>query len=60
LLAIGDGVHTDIAGAAAAGVRSVFIASGVHVTSDLDAAALDNLFPPGGVRPIAAMVRLVW
>ena len=43
-----------------AGVRSVFIASGVHVTSDLDAAALDNLFPPGGARPIAAMARLVW
>jgi ribonucleotide monophosphatase NagD (HAD superfamily) len=31
LLAIGDGVHTDIAGAAAAGVRSLFVASGVHV-----------------------------
>jgi len=60
LLAIGDGVDTDIAGAAVAGVRSVFIASGVHVTSDLDAAALDNLFPPGGARPIAAMARLVW
>lgn len=60
LLAIGDGVHTDIAGAAAAGVRSVFIASGVHVTSDLDPAALDKLFPPGGARPIAAMARLAW
>ena len=60
LLAIGDGVHTDIAGAAAAGVRSIFIASGVHVTSDLDAVALDKLFPPGGARPIAAMPRLAW
>ncbi|MGI9403653.1 MAG: TIGR01459 family HAD-type hydrolase [Hyphomicrobium sp.] len=60
LLAIGDGIHTDIAGAAGAGVRSVFIASGVHVASDLDAAALDKLFPPGGARPIAAMTRLTW
>jgi HAD superfamily hydrolase (TIGR01459 family) len=60
LLAIGDGVHTDIAGAAAAGVRSVFIASGVHVASNLDAATLDKLFPPGGARPIAAMTRLAW
>lgn len=60
LLAIGDGIHTDIAGAAAAGVRSVFIASGVHLTSDLNADALEKLFPPGGTRPIAAMTRLVW
>ena len=60
LLAIGDGVHTDIEGAAGAGVRSVFIASGVHVKSDLDAAALEKLFPPRGARPIAAMTRLVW
>lgn len=60
LLAIGDGIHTDIAGAAAAGVRSVFIASGVHLTSDLNADALEKLFPPGHTRPIAAMARLVW
>ena len=55
LLAIGDGVNTDIAGAAAVSVRSVFVASGVHVTGGLDAAALDTLFPPGGPRPVAAM-----
>ena len=60
LLAIGDGVHTDIAGATAAGVRSVFIASSVRMTSDLDAVALDKLFPPGVARPIAAMARLAW
>jgi len=60
LLAIGDGVHTDIAGAAAAGVRSVFVSSGVHVQRPLDAEALEALFPPGTPRPIAAMARLVW
>jgi len=60
LLAIGDGVHTDIAGAAAANVRSVFVASGVHVTSELDAAALEALFPAGAPRPIGAMTRLTW
>jgi HAD superfamily hydrolase (TIGR01459 family) len=60
LLAIGDGVNTDIAGAAAAGVRSVFVASGVHVTGGLDGAALEALFPPGAPRPIAAMRRLAW
>jgi HAD superfamily hydrolase (TIGR01459 family) len=31
LLAIGDGLKTDMAGAAAAGLRSVFIASSLHV-----------------------------
>lgn len=61
VLAIGDGVNTDIAGAAASGVRSIFVASGLHVTgAGLDAAALESLFRPGGPRPAAAMERLVW
>lgn len=60
LLAIGDGVHTDIAGAAAADVRAVFVASGVHVASELNADLLNSLFPPGGPRPIAAMTALKW
>jgi HAD superfamily hydrolase (TIGR01459 family) len=60
LLAIGDGVATDIEGAAVAGIRSVFVASGVHVQGGLDAAALDALFPAGGPRPIAAMTKLAW
>lgn len=60
LLAIGDGVATDIAGAAAAGLRSVFVASGVHVKGGLDAEAIDALFPAGSPRPIAAMAKLAW
>ena len=60
LLAIGDGVHTDIAGAAVAGVRSLFVASGVHVNGGLDSAAVEGLFPADGPRPIAAMAKLVW
>lgn len=60
LLAIGDGVNTDLAGAAAAGVPALFVASGVHVNGALDARALDGLFPPGAPRPIAAMPRLQW
>ena len=60
LLAIGDGVRTDLAGAAAAGVPSLFVASGVHVAGGLDAAALEALFPPGAPRPIAAMKQLRW
>ncbi len=60
MLAIGDGVRTDLAGAAAAGVRSLFVASGVPATDNLDKVALEALFPPGAPRPMAAMTRLVW
>lgn len=62
ILAIGDGIGTDIAGAHAAGVRSVFVASGVHVVDGvgLDARLLGGLFPDATRRPIAAMVRFGW
>ena len=61
LLAIGDGVKTDIAGAAAAGIASVYIASAVHLGDQcLDAGALDSLFPDASVRPLAAMTALAW
>lgn len=60
LLAIGDGVATDISGAAAAGVRSVYVASGVHLKGALDSEAVAALFPPGGPRPIAVMPKLAW
>lgn len=60
VLAIGDGVQTDIAGATAAGIRAVFIASGVHVAGTLDAAQLDALFSNPSRRPVAAMTALVW
>lgn len=60
LLAIGDGVATDITGAASAGLRSVFVASGVHVKGGLDAEAVEALFPAGSPRPVAAMPKLAW
>jgi HAD superfamily hydrolase (TIGR01459 family) len=61
VLAIGDGIATDIAGAHAAGVDSVFITSGVHVAgADLNEATLAKLFPGPSPRPIAAMPALVW
>ncbi len=59
VLAIGDGLRTDIAGAANAGIRSVFIASGVHVEGGrLDADVLGRLFADGRAVPIAAMQAL--
>jgi HAD superfamily hydrolase (TIGR01459 family) len=61
VIAIGDGIKTDIAGAADAGVRSVYIASGIHVgAAGLDAATLANLFPDARTRPVAAMAQLAW
>ena len=61
-LAIGDGLSTDIAGAGAAGVPSVYIASSVHMLPGeaLGATALARLFDGSPARPIAAMTSLSW
>lgn len=61
-LAIGDGVKTDIAGATAAGVRAVYVASRVHMGDGaaLEPAVLEALFPEEEARPVAAMAELVW
>lgn len=60
ILAIGDGINTDIAGAGRASIRSVFIASGVHVEGELNTQTLDSLFADAPVRPAAAMTKLIW
>lgn len=60
ILAIGDGIRTDIQGAAAAGLDSVFVASGVHAPEGLSGEALAALFPDPAVRPVAAMPSLTW
>jgi HAD superfamily hydrolase (TIGR01459 family) len=61
VLAIGDGIRTDIAGAAAAGLRSVYVASGVHAGAGaLDPDQLAGLFPEGRPWPVAAMAALAW
>lgn len=63
LLAIGDGLKTDIAGAAAAGLRSVFVASGLHVeggealTPDLVGELFRDIARPW---PVAALDALKW
>jgi HAD superfamily hydrolase (TIGR01459 family) len=69
ILAIGDGVHTDIAGAAGFGLDAVFVASGVHAPANsggeagaeaLDRAHLAELFAASKRRPLAAMRTLDW
>ncbi len=63
VLAIGDGVNTDIRGASNYGIDAVFIASAVHVKGSSDgltAESLDALFAPLPFRPVAAQARLRW
>jgi HAD superfamily hydrolase (TIGR01459 family) len=60
VLCIGDGIDTDLKGAYAAGLRSVFIASPIFVPNGLDAAVLKKLFADRPFAPAAAMVALAW
>jgi HAD superfamily hydrolase (TIGR01459 family) len=69
ILAIGDGVMTDIAGATGLGLGSVFVASGLHAPENgddeevadlLDARHLEGLFAQAKVKPLAAIRTLVW
>jgi HAD superfamily hydrolase (TIGR01459 family) len=62
ILAIGDGIRTDMAGAADYGLDAVFVASGLHVGpggEGLDDLRLVELFE-GRKPPLAAMPALAW
>ena len=65
LLAIGDSLRTDIAGAAGAGIDSLFIAGGIHgaefaADGALDVQRIEAALEEIGLRPIAAAARFVW
>ncbi len=65
ILAIGDGMRTDVRGARDFGLDCLFVTSGVHrdelhLTGDLDEAALKPLFETAGVAPTAVIPELVW
>jgi HAD superfamily hydrolase (TIGR01459 family) len=65
VLAIGDGLKTDMAGAAEAGVDALFVASGLHLAArggdgSADAKSIRELFTDVAIHPIAAQARLVW
>ena len=65
VIAIGDGLKTDMAGAARAGIDSLFVASGLHVTGagrdgTADAVAITKLFSGAENIPVAAQSRLKW
>jgi HAD superfamily hydrolase (TIGR01459 family) len=63
VLAIGDALRTDLAGAAAMGLDALFVADGIHRDELYGPGAapdaLERLFAPPAPRPIAAIRALV-
>jgi HAD superfamily hydrolase (TIGR01459 family) len=65
VLAIGDAVRTDLAGARMAGVDGLFITSGIHRDEiqrgpDVDEAAVEHLLTDAGIGARAMMTYLTW
>jgi HAD superfamily hydrolase (TIGR01459 family) len=62
VLAIGDGIGTDIAGAAAAGIDAIYVASGVHAGPGgcISPETVAEIFADVAEKPIAAMNGLAW
>ena len=65
VLAIGDSVRTDVAGAVALGVDCLFLTAGIHAEElggrdTPDPTVLGQIFAAAGFAPKAVMRRLVW
>lgn len=65
ILAIGDSVRTDLAGAAGFGLDCLFVTAGIHADEvggreTIDHGALAAMFAEAGVLPQAVTRRLVW
>ena len=66
MLAIGDALRTDIAGANALGCNSLFVARGIHTHElgiadrPLHAEGLGRLMATATVKPTAAIDKLAW
>ena len=65
IVALGDGLHTDIAGANGAGIDSVFIAGGLHAAElaaggTPECAGVEAACAAAGVHANAAMATLRW
>ncbi len=57
IIAIGDGIHTDIPGGIADGLRTVYVSSAIHLDAPMTPEALAALFPAAADRPDYAMER---
>ena len=66
VLAVGDSLHTDIAGATRVGLASCWVLDGIHgsALSDgaggFDAAKTDTAAADAGLSPVATLPRFVW
>lgn len=67
ILAVGDSLQTDVAGAAALGMDTVFVTGGLYAaergllpSAAPDPAALAEFYRQCGIRPSAAMALFVW
>src|SRR6266699_1747944 len=65
ILAIGDSLRTDIAGAAGAGIDALLIAGGLHADEFIPGGTLDQgriaaAIRKSGTNPIAVAARFVW
>jgi len=61
ILAIGDSLHTDIAGAQQAGIDSYWVLGGIHWDAVAgDPAAAAGLAAEAGLSPKFALERLIW
>jgi HAD superfamily hydrolase (TIGR01459 family) len=67
VLAIGDALHTDIAGAKAAGIDSLLTTCGIHAAElgagwgeEPDPEKLENLYRQHGQRPVAVISTFRW
>ncbi len=65
ILAVGDGLGTDVKGACDFGLDCLFVTSGIHcddlhANDALDPRALARLVTEAGVSPVAAISELVW
>ena len=65
ILAIGDSLRTDIAGAAGTGIDSLLIAGGVHAAEfcadgGLDLERINAAIENSGTRPVGVAARFVW
>ena len=65
VMAIGDSVRTDLKGAAAFNIDSLFVTAGIHAQelggrAEPDSTALRDILAAAGVAPTAVMRRLEW
>ncbi len=60
ILAVGDSLRTDIAGAAAAGIDACWVLGGIHAAFRDNVAAAEAAACAGHLAPVACIPAFVW